>query len=173
MPGRRLLSAFLLDGRLFGVEVEKVQEVIRDQHLTRVPLAPPLIRGLMNLRGQIVLAIDLRVRLGMPPPPPDRSHMNIILRTDGGLVSFVVDEVADVIEVSESEFELPRRTLRGAGAGVILGAYKLPDGLLVALDVEKAARMDLSPGGAAIPEERDLTGMGQEEPLGGKACGHS
>jgi purine-binding chemotaxis protein CheW len=64
------LATFRLDGDLYGIEVEHVQEVLRSQQLTRVPLAPTAVAGLINLRGQVVTAIELRERLGRPPPPP-------------------------------------------------------------------------------------------------------
>ena len=67
MAGKKQFSTFVVDRLLFGVEVEKVQEVIRYQAMTRVPLAPPVVKGLINLRGQIVTAVDLRRRLGLPP----------------------------------------------------------------------------------------------------------
>ena len=67
MAGKKQFSTFVVDRLLFGVEVEKVQEVIRYQAMTRVPLAPPVVKGLINLRGQIVTAVDLRGRLGLPP----------------------------------------------------------------------------------------------------------
>src|SRR5262249_48304790 len=75
---------FVLDGHFFGVEVHKVQEVIRYLEMTRVPLAPPVVQGLINLRGQIVTAIDLRRRLQLRERPADRLPMNVVIRTDDG-----------------------------------------------------------------------------------------
>ena len=69
MAGKKQFSTFVVDRLLFGVEVEKVQEVIRYQEMTRVPLAPPVVKGLINLRGQIVTAIDLRRRLELSERP--------------------------------------------------------------------------------------------------------
>ncbi len=97
------LATFYLDNLLFGVEVRQVQEVIRFQEMTRVPLAPPVIQGLINLRGQIVTAVELRHRLALPPREPNRLPMNVVVRTPEGAVSLLVDEIGDVVEVSASE----------------------------------------------------------------------
>src|SRR3954454_16474957 len=102
---------FTVDGHYFGVDVLRVQEVIRAQPMTRVPLAPPVVRGLINLRGQIVTAIDLRRRLGMPDRAADRPPVNVVVRTDDGAVSLLVDEIGDVIAPPEAAFERPPATL--------------------------------------------------------------
>lgn len=96
---------FYLDGHFFGVPVQQVQEVIRYQEMTRVPLVPLVIRGLINLRGQIVTAIDLRRRLGMTERPAGQRPMNVVVRTVDGALSLLVDEIGDVIEVEEKTFE--------------------------------------------------------------------
>ena len=84
MAGKKQFSTFVVDRLLFGVEVEKVQEVIRYQAMTRVPLAPPVVRGLINLRGQIVTAVDLRCRLGLRPRATADLPMNVVIRHDDG-----------------------------------------------------------------------------------------
>jgi purine-binding chemotaxis protein CheW len=127
---------FSVDRYTFGVEVHKVQEVLRFQQMTRVPLAPSFVRGLINLRGQIVTAIDLRRRLGLPDAPSETLPMNVILRTDQGAVSLLVDKIGDVREVSRDLFEPAPDTLRDLARDVIRGVYKLPDRLLIVLDAE-------------------------------------
>jgi purine-binding chemotaxis protein CheW len=101
-----------------------------------VPLAHPIVRGLINLRGQIVTAVDLRCRLALPPLAEEREPVNIVVETDDGAVSLIVDEIGDVVKVSEEQFELPPQTLQSAGRDVIRGAYKLSDRLLVILDAD-------------------------------------
>src|SRR4051794_10190615 len=86
-------STFSLAGLLLGVEVLQVQEVIRYQEMTRVPLAPAEVRGLINLRGQIVTAIDLRRRLGLPDRAEHEQPMNVVVRTSDGVISLLVDEI--------------------------------------------------------------------------------
>jgi purine-binding chemotaxis protein CheW len=132
---------FYLDGFLFGIEVKKVQEVIRHQAMTRVPLAPKLIGGLINLRGQIVTAIDLRLRLGLPERKADELPMNVVARSDEGAVSLLVDEIGDVLEVQEQQFEDVPQTMRQA-RDLIRGVYKLPDRLLLVLDTAHAVSVE-------------------------------
>jgi len=132
---------FFIERLLFGVEVEKVQEVIRHQGLTRVPLATELVGGLINLRGQIVTAVNLRRRLGLQDSPPGQLPMNVVVRTGEGVVSLLVDEINDVIEVEQKAFEPPPDTLDVAGRELIQGVYKLKDKLLLVLDTDKAANV--------------------------------
>jgi purine-binding chemotaxis protein CheW len=133
---------FLLEGYLFGVPVPQVQEVIRFQPMTPVPLAPPEVKGMINLRGQIVLAIDLRQRLSLSPRPEGELPMNVVVRTADGAISLLVDEIGDVIEVEQSSFETPPETLQGPVRSTILGVYKLEGRLLHVLDKEKACHVD-------------------------------
>jgi purine-binding chemotaxis protein CheW len=139
------LSTFLVNGYLFGVEVATVQEVIRYQPMTRVPLAPPALSGLINLRGQVIAAVDLRRRLGFPDRTAGELPMDVIVRTGDGLVSLLVDRIGDVVEVSEEAFEEPPDTLAGISRELIRGAYKLDGALLLSLDVQGA--VELRPAG--------------------------
>jgi purine-binding chemotaxis protein CheW len=141
MSHNEQLCTFFLDGHFFGVPVQQVQEVIRYQEMTRVPLVPQVVRGLINLRGQIVTAIDLRRRLGMSDRPADQLPMNVVVRTDDGALSLLVDEIGDVIEVEEKTFEEPPETLKGMRRELIQGVHKLSDRLLHVLDIEKACRL--------------------------------
>lgn len=137
MANSRQLCTFLLDDLLFGVEVVNVQEVIRYQDMTRVPLASAMVRGLINLRGQIVTAIDMRARLDLPALPKDVQPMNVVLRTGDGVVSLLVDEIGDVLELDGATFERAPETLAGVFREVVLGVYKLERGILLLLDVER------------------------------------
>ena len=138
MSHQRQVCTFYLDGLLFGVEVHGVQEVIRYLEMTRVPRAPAVVEGLINLRGQIVTAIDMRCRLELSPRPEGRLPMNVVVRGDEGAVSLLVDEIGDVLEVDDELFEAPPETLEGEARELIRGAYKLKDQLLLILDIEKA-----------------------------------
>lgn len=129
---------FFVDGQFFGVPVQQVQEVIRYQEMTRVPLVPQVIRGLINLRGQIVVAIDLRRRLSASERPEGQLPMNVVVRTVDGAVSLLVDEIGDVLEVQDDTFERPPETLQNISRELVLGVHKLPNGLLLILDTEKA-----------------------------------
>jgi purine-binding chemotaxis protein CheW len=129
------LATFRLDGDLYGIEVQHVQEVLRSQQLTRVPLAPAAVAGLINLRGQVVTAIELRERLGRPPRAEGTAAVVIVVRLHGEAVSLLVDSIADV---DAGDFEAPPDTLEGQARELIRGAYKLDGQLLLALDVQKA-----------------------------------
>lgn len=138
MAKTQQFCTFFLKGQFFGVPVEQVQEVIRYQDMTRVPLVPQVIRGLINLRGQIVMALDLRRRFGMEERPDSELPMNVVVRTDDGAVSFLVDEIGDVLEADEDTFEPPPETLKGQARELVRGVYKLQDRLMLVLDTERA-----------------------------------
>lgn len=131
-------ATFTLNGLFLGVEVLKVQEVIRYQEMTRVPLAPTMIQGLINLRGQIVTAIDLRRRFEFADREPGCLPMNVVVRGEDGPVSLLVDEIGDVVEVEDNTFERPPDTLRGITRDLVTGVYKFNERLLLILDTERA-----------------------------------
>ena len=131
-------------GSLFlGVPVTEVQEVLRHQPMTRVPMAPAAIRGLINLRGRIVPAIDLRCCLDLPPRSDDQRPMNVVLRLEDGACSLLVDEICDVVVVTPAAFEAPPENLTNDSRGLIRGVYKLDADLLLILDVEAALSLDV------------------------------
>jgi purine-binding chemotaxis protein CheW len=137
------LATFHVGTDLYGVPVERVQEVIRYQEMTRVPLAPPAVRGLLNLRGQILIAIDLRQRLGLCDDSRCVLSTNVVLRTEDGLVSLLVDEIGGVVEVAEGAFEAPPPTLKGPCRKLIKGTYKLKERLLLVLDGDAASELQV------------------------------
>jgi purine-binding chemotaxis protein CheW len=126
---------FLLEGQLFGLEVSEVQEVIRYQDMTTVPLSHDTICGLINLRGQIVTAIDLRRMLEYPELDHEARPMNIVVKHDGLFASLLVDEIGEVLEVDDNAFEGVPETLQGVARELVLGAYKLKTNLLLVLDI--------------------------------------
>ena len=133
---------FYVRGMFLGLEVTCIQEVIRYQPLTVVPLTTPVIGGLMNLRGQIVTAIDLRHRLGLPGRDVGERPLNVVVRTSDGAVSLLVDEIGDVIEVDPGSFERPPETLGADARELIRGAYKLKGRLLLVLDAGRTVDPD-------------------------------
>lgn len=147
MAETQQLCTFYLDGHFFGVEVEKVQEVLRYQEMTRIPLAPDTVKGLINLRGQIVTAVDLRRRLEFENRPADKLPMNVVIRAEGGAVSLLVDEIGDVLEVSEDSFEESPETVTGIARELVRGVHKLKDDLLLVLDTEKAINIQFQDKG--------------------------
>ncbi|WP_127783046.1 chemotaxis protein CheW [Rhodococcus sp. X156] len=132
------LATFWLGESLYGVGVDRVREVLRHQALTRVPGAPAAIAGLLNLRGQVVTAVDLRTRLQLSPRPAELAPMLVVVLVAGECVALLVDRVGAVVEVDESSFEPLPDTVRGVGRDLVLGAHKLDDHLVLSLDVAAA-----------------------------------
>jgi purine-binding chemotaxis protein CheW len=130
---------FVLDGHLFGVPVASVQEVLKQQEVTPVPLAAREVSGLINLRGQIVTTLDLRTRLGLPARADGSSSVSVVVRgADGGPVSLVVDQIGDVLEAEESLLEPPPDTVPADVRELVMGICKLDDRLMLLLDTERA-----------------------------------
>lgn len=132
------LCTFAVDDLTFGIDVTRVQEVLRFQEMTQVPLAPRMVHGLINLRGQIVMAIDLRERLGLSPRQEGELPMNVVIRGTEAPVSLLVDRIGDVIDVSEENFESPPSTMLARHRQVVEAICKLPNQLLLVLDPELA-----------------------------------
>ena len=133
---------FLLDGHLFGVDVASVQEVLKQQDLTPVPLASAEVAGLINLRGQVVTAIELRTRLGLPERPAGSDSVSVVVRAaEGGPVSLVVDRIGDVLQVDGASLEPPPDTVPAAVRELVRGICKLEDRLMLLLDTERAIRV--------------------------------
>lgn len=149
MSESRQLCTFTLGEFFFGIDVLKVQEIIRHQEMTRVPLAPTAIRGLINLRGQIVTALDLRCRLGLPPRPAGLSSTNVVINTPDGPVSLLVDEIGDVLEVDAASLGRTPDTVRGVARQVIEGVYRLKNSLLILLDTDRVVSIHENAGPAA------------------------
>jgi purine-binding chemotaxis protein CheW len=139
MANERLVCSFYLDRHQFGLDVASVQEVIRHQDVTRLPLAA--LRGVINLRGRIVPAVDLRRCLGLEAAPGGFDPVNIIVRSAGAaVVSLLVDRIGDVVEATESALERTPETLRGTARELIQGVYTVQGGLLLVLDIGKVLR---------------------------------
>jgi len=137
----QLFATFHLGNSYLGIDALQVQEVARAQPMSPVPLAPPEVRGLINLRGQIVTAIDVRQRLGLGTTEPDRiaQLMNVVVHTDDGPVSLLVDDIAEVIEIAPGEIGEVPETMRDIDRSLVLGIHERPDELLVLLDVHLVA----------------------------------
>lgn len=131
------LSTFVVGKYLFGVDVALVQEVVRLQAITPVPLSPPYIAGLINLRGEVLTAVDLRRRLYLRPDDSGREPVNVVLRVDDEPVSLLVDEIGGVLEVSQVPFEATPATVDESVRDLLHGAYTLPDRLLLALNARR------------------------------------
>jgi len=135
------LATFFVADLFFGVDVLCVQEVLRFQPMTSVPQAPKVIEGLINLRGQIVTAIDMRRRLQMPPRGGDKPPINVVVRTEDGAVSLLVDEIGDVLDVDRATWERTPESLNSCARELIRGVCKLRERLLLVLDTDKTVEI--------------------------------
>ena len=140
MATEGMFCTFFLDRFFCGIEVERVQEVIRQQRMTRIPLAPSRFRGLINLRGQIVTAIDPRQRIGLPERPADREPMNVVVRCEDGAASLLVDEIDEVITVGANTFAPAPHNIAESMRCLLRGVHKLPGRLLLIFDVDALLR---------------------------------
>lgn len=139
----RQYATFEVADQLFGIDVAKVQEVLRFHEYTQVPLAPAAVGGLFNLRGQVIAAVDLRVQLGLAAQDLAEPVMNVIVRVDDEAVSLLVDRIGEVVELTDDALERTPDTLRGVARELIAGTFKVDDRLMLALDVRRA--LDTSP----------------------------
>jgi purine-binding chemotaxis protein CheW len=134
-------------GQLFGLKLERVRDVFVPQALSSVPLAPQEVAGLLNLRGRIVTALDLRRRLGLPPQEEGKPTIAVGIEDRGELYGLIADKVGDVLWLQASQYEAAPANLDPRWAKVCAGVYRLDDRLLVVLDVDKV--LDFSQFGAA------------------------
>jgi len=133
----RQFLTLILAGQLCGIPVLAVRDVLGHQTIARIPLAPPDVAGSLNLRGRIVTAIDLRRRLHLPPAPPETRRMSVVTEQGGELYAFLVDQVAEVMNLPASAFEHNPPTLPPEWAEHCQGVYRLEGRLLVVLDVAR------------------------------------
>lgn len=127
----------VVDNQLFGIPVLQVQDVLRQQTVTRVPLAPPEVAGALNLRGRIVTAINVRCRLGLPDLPQGTKTMSVVVELDHELYSLIIDRVGDVLSMQNKDFESVPPTLDPTWRDIASGIFRLENQLLVIIDVPK------------------------------------
>jgi purine-binding chemotaxis protein CheW len=131
----------MLDGQLFGLPISGVQDVFMPDRLTRVPLASPEIAGVLNLRGRIVTAIDLRLRLGMPRRTDGRPMMAVGIELKGESYGLLIDSVGEVMKLADGTREANPVNLDSRLARVSAGVHRLDGQLLVILDVDRVLDM--------------------------------
>ena len=127
---------FSIGQQLFGVPILKVQDILRPDSIASIPLAPPEIRGSINLRGRIVTVIDVRVRLGMEPREESTESMGVTIEHNHDLYTLLVDQIGDAISLSNDTFEKNPSTLNSDWRDFAVGVFRLEDRLMVVLDVE-------------------------------------
>ncbi|HEY3382137.1 MAG TPA: chemotaxis protein CheW [Vicinamibacterales bacterium] len=162
-------ATFVVDGLWFGVEVSRVQEVLNYQDMTRVPRASGAIVGLINLRGQIVTAIDMRRRLGLKVRPPNQVPMNVVILADDGAVSLLVDEIGDVIDLDGAAYEPVPESLSQDIRAVATGVYKLENHLLLTVGAPQVLDQRGVAAGRTGAREAGLGGVTVTEGHGAQA----
>jgi purine-binding chemotaxis protein CheW len=137
VEGQHDFVSFTVAGQLFGIPVLKVQDVLGPQRITRIPLAPKEVAGSLNLRGRIVTAIDLRLRLGLDRREKGQTSMSIVVEHHGELYSLIVDSVGEVLSLDAGAYERNPPTLDPRWRDFSDGIYRLNGSLLVVLDVSQ------------------------------------
>lgn len=135
-------ATFHLDNQIIAVPVQRVDEVLGAAHLTPVPMAAPGIAGLLNLRGEIVLAQDVRVSLLRPRREPDEPTVHVVVRASDERLSFVFDRAGDVVDVSPDEVEAPPPTLPDVIKSVTTGVVPRKGHVLMLIDIDQLARLE-------------------------------
>ncbi|MDQ7065287.1 MAG: chemotaxis protein CheW [candidate division KSB1 bacterium] len=129
-------ATFYLQNEFFGIDVEWVQEILKYQEMTPVPLAPEYVCGLINLRGQIVMAMDLKARLHGKPNHINASSMNLIVKDGDEIISLLVDDIGDVLELDENDMHPVPLTMTSMNTEYFDGVYRLENQLLLILNVK-------------------------------------
>jgi purine-binding chemotaxis protein CheW len=123
--------------QLFGIPVLEVHDVLRKLSLTKIPLASPEVAGVLNLRGRIVTAIDVRKRLGLPDLPEDQNGMSIVVECQGEPYSLLIDSVGEVLGLNAEDLQQNPVTLDARWRDVSAGIFRLDDKLLVILQIDR------------------------------------
>lgn len=131
------LVTFSIGDEEFGVNILKVQEIIRTMEITKVPRAPDFVEGVINLRGKVIPIIDLRRRFGLAPKAHDKNTRIIVIEINNVIVGFVVDAVSEVLRIPASTVEPPPPVVAGVESDYISGVGQLQDRLLIMLDLDK------------------------------------
>jgi purine-binding chemotaxis protein CheW len=135
LNGHRDYVTMSIGGQLFGIPVLKVQDVLGSQKITRVPLAPEEVAGSLNLRGRIVTAVDVRLRLGLPKKEDEKNSMSVVVEHENELYSLLVDSVGEVLSLDAQDYQRNPPTLNPRLREFSDGIYRLNESLLVVLSV--------------------------------------
>jgi purine-binding chemotaxis protein CheW len=131
------LVSFHMDNEEFGVDILKVQEIIKMIPITKVPNAPSYIEGVINLRGRVIPIVNLRLRLNMCKKDYDKNTRIIVIDINHKIFGFIVDSVSEVLRIPRNIIEAPPEIVTGVNSDFITAVGKLEDRLLILLDLEK------------------------------------
>jgi len=144
------LVTFNISNEEFGIEILKVQEIIRLMEITRVPRAPDFVEGVINLRGKVIPIVDLRRKFGMAAHPHDSQTRIVVVDLSGTIVGFIVDSVSEVLRIDSSTVEPPPQIVSGVDSEYISGVGKLDDRLLILIDLDKLLSREEQQGLSAL-----------------------
>lgn len=136
-------AMFTVGDMLMGIDINKIQEINRHMEMTEVPGSNECVKGIINLRGDVVTVVDLRVIFGFEPSEISQTTSNIIINSNGEKVSMMVDSVADVVAASKENTEPPPSNLDGADEKYFESVYKMDSKLLMILNVDEVLNYDL------------------------------
>lgn len=147
------LVTFTISNEEFGLDILRVQEIIRTMEITRVPRAPEFVEGVINLRGRVIPIIDLRRRFGMESKKHDSQTRIIVVEINAMIVGFVVDSVSEVLRIRASTVEAPPAVVSGVESEYISGVGKLEDRLLILIDLDKLLSDEEKGSMASLPKD--------------------
>ena len=138
----RQLVVFQLGAELYGVDIARVHEIIRLQTVTRVPRSPAFVEGVINLRGKIIPVVDLRRRFGLADVENTAAGRIVVVQIGDQVVGIIVDSVSEVLRVNTATIEPPSPVVAGVDAEYLQGIAKLPDRLVILLDLDRVLVRD-------------------------------
>lgn len=131
------VGTFSLDSQLYGVNILRMREILLPQDIVRVPRAPRIMEGVINLRGQVIPVVNLRARLDIPLRPFDKKTRIINIEINGMVVGFLVDSIEHIHIISADEIQEPPSTLLAADVDCVVGMAKVDEGMLILLDTDR------------------------------------
>jgi purine-binding chemotaxis protein CheW len=136
------IATFYLDSLLLGLQINQVQEINRQLEVTSVPHAPSFVKGVINLRGEVVTVVDLRQVLGLPSAEITDDCRNVIIHHRGELVGLLVDQIADILTIESREIDPPPSNVGSVEGKFFRGVHSTDDEIVVILDVDAALDTD-------------------------------
>ena len=136
--GSLQVATFYVENLLLALDIDLVQEINRHLEITEVPHAPPAVRGVINLRGDVVTVVDMRTILGLQRSDITAECRNVVIHSGGELIGLMVDRIADILSIPPSEIDAPPANIDGVESRFFRGVHTMDNSIAVILDVEEA-----------------------------------